>query len=106
MQYNNSMFSISYSDEKRIFNIHTDGIPYLSVDMLDRLGIPNLYTTRYISYDPEKGEGVRGLRLAVMKDETVEEASVDFVLVHTVKLAVSTIHLGRCRDGCQQHQEG
>ena len=75
MQYNNSMFSISYSDEKRIFNVHTDGIPYLSVDMLDRLGIPNLYTTRYISYDPEKGEGVRGLRLAVMKDETVEEAS-------------------------------
>ena len=43
--------NILYSNHNRIFNIHTDGIPYLSVDLLDRLGVPNLYSTRYISYD-------------------------------------------------------
>ena len=50
-------------------------MPYLSFDMLDELGVPNLFTTRYISYDPESGIGEKGLRLAVMKTETVEEAS-------------------------------
>ena len=41
--------NIQYSNHNRIFNIHTDGIPYLSVDLLDRLGVPTLYSTRYIS---------------------------------------------------------
>ena len=69
------MFTIRYSDENRIFNIHTEGIPYISFDMLDKLGVPNLFTTRYISYDAGSGSGRKGLRLAVMKTETVEEAS-------------------------------
>lgn len=64
-----------YSDENRIFNIHTDGIPYLSFDIFDKLGVPNLFTTRYISYNEADGTGVKGLRSAVMKTETVEEAS-------------------------------
>lgn len=66
---------IRFSNDERIFNINTDGIPYLSFDMLDGLGVPNLFTTRYISYDEESGTGVKGLRTAVMKTETVEEAS-------------------------------
>lgn len=68
------MKNIRYSNENKIFNLHTGGVPYLSVDLLDRLGIPNLYTTRYIDYDPETGTGTKGLRLAVMKTESVEEA--------------------------------
>lgn len=66
---------IRFSDENRIFTQHTDGIPYLSFNMLDELGVPNLFTTRYISYDEARGTGVRGLRTAVMKTESVEEAS-------------------------------
>ena len=66
---------IKYSNENRIFSLHTDGIPYLSFDMLDSLGVPNLYTTRFLSYDSETGTGAEGLRVAVMNDETVEEAS-------------------------------
>ena len=66
---------LKYSNENRIFNVHADGIPYLSFDLLDSLGVPNLYTTRYISYNEAGGTGVRGLRLAVMKTEKVEEAS-------------------------------
>ena len=66
---------ILFSNDKKIFNEHTDGIPYLSFDMLDRLGVPNLYTTRYKNYDEASGTGEKGLRLAVMKTETVEEAS-------------------------------
>ena len=66
---------LKYSDGRQVFNIHTDGIPYLSFDMLDGLGVPNLFSTRYISYDEERGTGVKGLRCAVMKTETVEEAS-------------------------------
>lgn len=66
---------LKYSDEKHIFNIHTDGIPYLSFDMLDSLGVPNLFSTRYISYDEAAGTGVKGLRCAVMKTESVEEAA-------------------------------
>ncbi|MBQ6315884.1 MAG: peptidoglycan editing factor PgeF [Mogibacterium sp.] len=69
------MMQIKYSNDSRIFNLNTDGIPYLSFDILDRLGVPNLYTTRYISYDEAAGEGVKGLRLAVMKDEDMEEAA-------------------------------
>lgn len=66
---------LKYSDDRHVFNIHTEGIPYLSFDMLDGLGIPNLFSTRYISYDEESGTGVKGLRSAVMKTERVEEAS-------------------------------
>ncbi len=66
---------LKYSDNRKVFNIHTDGIPCLSFDMFDRLGVPNLFTTRYISYDEAGGTGVKGLRCAVMKTETVEEAS-------------------------------
>ena len=66
---------LKYSNDEHIFNIHTDGIPYLSFDMFDRLGVPNLFSTRYISYDEAGGVGVKGLRCAVMKTETVEEAS-------------------------------
>ena len=43
--------------------------------MLDSLGVPNLFTTRFISYDPETGTGQKGLRLAVMHDEDIAEAS-------------------------------
>ena len=71
----NNRMKIRYSDENRIFTQHTEGIPYLSFDMLDGLGVPNLFTTRYIKYDEAGGTGVKGLRLAVMKTETVEEAS-------------------------------
>ena len=66
---------LKYSDDRKVFNIHTDGIPRLSFDMFDRLGVPNLFTTRYISYDEAGGTGVKGLRCAVMKTEAVEEAS-------------------------------
>ena len=66
---------LRYSDENKVFNIHTDGIPYMSFDMLDRLGVPNLYSTRYIRYDEASGKGIEGLRTAVMKTENVEEAS-------------------------------
>ncbi len=69
---------IRFTDNKKIFNIHnvhSDGIPYLSFDAFDKLGVPNLYSTRYISYDEASGTGVKGLRCAVMKTETVEEAS-------------------------------
>lgn len=68
------MIDLKFSDDKRIFSLHNKGIPYLSVDLLDRLGVPNLYTTRYISFDEERGEGVKGLRLAVMKTEDPVEA--------------------------------
>ena len=67
--------NILYSNHNRIFNIHTDGIPYLSVDLLDRLGVPNLYSTRYISYDAAEATGREGLRVVVMKDEDVREAA-------------------------------
>ena len=66
---------LKYSDDRKVFNIHTDGIPCLSFDMFDSLGVPNLFTTRYISYDRESETGVKGLRCAVMKTESVEEAS-------------------------------
>ena len=66
---------LRFSDNSRIFNIHTEGIPFLSFDMLDTLGVPNLYSTRYISYDAERGDGVKGLRTAVMKTDDLSEAS-------------------------------
>lgn len=43
--------------------------------MLDRLGVPNLFSTRYIRYDEASDTGIKGLRTAVMKTERVEEAS-------------------------------
>lgn len=66
---------IKYSGEDKIFNIHTDEIPYLSIDMLDKLGVPNLYTTRYESFDTESGEGVKELRLSIMDDDDINEAA-------------------------------
>ncbi|MBQ7582995.1 MAG: peptidoglycan editing factor PgeF [Lachnospiraceae bacterium] len=66
---------LSFSDQKKVFNIHTDGIPFLSFDMLDRLGVPNLYSTRYEAYDDKTGTGISGLRLAVMKTDDIREAA-------------------------------
>ena len=66
---------LHFSDDNRIFNIHTEGIPYLSFDRLDRLGVPNLFTTRFLSYDPETEQGRTGLRVAVMPFEDKREAS-------------------------------
>lgn len=63
------------SDNSKIFNTHTDGIPYISFDMLDKLGVPNLYSTRYISYDEASGTGIKGLRTTVMKTDDIAEAS-------------------------------
>ena len=69
---------IRFSNDKKIFNINKvsgDGIPYLSFDILDRLGVPNLFTTRYISYNDQTGEGRTGLRLAAMSWEDITDAS-------------------------------
>ncbi len=66
---------IQYSNQKKIFNVHTEQIPYLSVAMLDELGVPNLYSTRFKAYDPQRKVGQEGLRVVVMKDEDVTEAS-------------------------------
>ena len=66
---------IRYSDDKKVFNIHADGIPYLSFDMFDRLGVPNLYSTRFVSYDAEREEGIIGLRAAIMPGDDIEEAA-------------------------------
>ena len=66
---------LRFSDENRIFSIHTDGIPFLSFDMLDNLGVPNLFSTRYISWDDAAGRGVTGLRTAVMKTDDISEAA-------------------------------
>jgi YfiH family protein len=70
--------NIRFSDGKKIFNINRvsgEVIPYLSFDLLDNLGVPNLFTTRYISYDAQTGEGEKGLRLAAMKWEDITDAS-------------------------------
>ena len=65
---------INYSNDKRVFNIHTEGIPYLSVDMLDEMGVPNLYSTRFLSYDEETDKGTEGIRTALMKGDDLSEA--------------------------------
>ncbi len=65
---------IKYSNDKRVFNIHTEGIPYLSVDMLDEMGVPNLYSTRFLSYDEETDKGTEGIRTALMKGDDLSEA--------------------------------
>jgi len=70
--------NIRYSNDERIFNIHNthgEGVPFLSFDMLDKLGVPNLFSTRYAVYDEVSGEGVKGLRLSVMDSEDVSEAA-------------------------------
>ncbi len=69
------------SDTRKIFNVHTDGIPYLSVSMLDELGVPNLYSTRFDSSGAtgmgklDAADVGRGLRVVIMKDEDPEEAA-------------------------------
>lgn len=77
---------IKYSREDKVFNIRNDDIPYLSIDMLDKLGVPNLYTTRYESFDPELGEGVKGLRLSIMDDDDINEAA-PVVIANRARLA-------------------
>ena len=77
---------IRFSDDRKIFNLHTDGIPCLSFDMLDRLGIPNLFSTRYISYDNASDTGVEGLRVTVMKTDDINEAAPT-VITNREKLA-------------------
>ena len=66
---------IRFSNQQHVFRIHTDQIPYLSFQSLDALGVPNLYSTRFLSYDEAAGTGEPGLRLAVMKGEAMEEAA-------------------------------
>lgn len=66
---------LRYSNQKKIFNVHTAQIPYLSVAMLDELGVPNLYSTRFRSFDQARGEGEAGLRVVVMKHEDANEAA-------------------------------
>ena len=63
------MKNIKYADNRKVFNWHEEGIPFVSFDMLDSLGVPNMYTTRYKSSDGEKG-----LRVAVMKGEDIGKA--------------------------------
>ena len=63
---------IMFSNDEKVFNLNNlngEGIPYLSFQMLDRLGIPNLFSTRYESYDENAGEGVKGLRPSVLDSE-------------------------------------
>ncbi len=66
---------IQYSNQKKIFNIHTEQIPYLSVAMLDELGVPNLYSTRFKAYDDQRKAGQEGLRVVVMKNEDMMETA-------------------------------
>lgn len=69
--------NIKYSDNKIIFNINEETsrvIPYVSFRMLDEMGIPNLYTSRYSKCDNHTGADNRNLRIIVMKDEDPEEA--------------------------------
>lgn len=77
---------IRFSNDKKIFSQHTDGVPYLSFDMLDELGVPNLFTTRYVSYDSDAKDGRKGLRLAVMDTDDIEEAA-PFVIKNRDRLA-------------------
>lgn len=77
---------LTYSDKRKVFNIHTDGIPFLSFDMLDKLGVPNMFTTRYESYDEESGSGVTGLRTCVMDSDDQQEAPL-LVITNRDRLA-------------------
>ena len=66
---------IKYSNDSRIFTEHKDGIPYLSACMLDSLGVPNLFATRFISWDEAKNEGAEGLRTSLMEGDDISEAA-------------------------------
>lgn len=69
---------IKFANNEIIFNIHDtiDGeIPYLSFKSFDKLGVPNLFSSRYLSYDVKSGSGVKGLRTAIMKWEKRDEAA-------------------------------
>ena len=63
------------SNGERVYNEHTEGIPFLSFDMLDRLGIPNLFSTRFESYDEERGTGEVGFRTSLMRGEDIYEVA-------------------------------
>ena len=78
--------NIRYSNEEHIFNQHMDGVPCLSFDMLDSMGIPNLYSSRFLSCDDTKEAGETGLRVVVMKNEELSEAA-PVVLSNRQKLA-------------------
>lgn len=70
--------NIRYSNDAKVFNIHNihgEGIPYLSFEMLDEIGVPNLFSTRFMSFDMDQDEGVKGLRTAIMKWEERDEAA-------------------------------
>ena len=69
--------NVKYSDNRKVFNYHNDGngdIPFLSFDMLDKLGVPNLYTTRFKSYDSKAGSGEQGVRVTCMRNDDAAEA--------------------------------
>lgn len=70
------MLEIKFSDNRKVFNWHGGNgeIPFLSFNMLDELGVPNAYTTRYKSYDDVTGTGEKGIRVAYMQGEDVQEA--------------------------------
>ena len=68
---------IELTDNRKVFNWHNDGnggIPFLSFDMLDRLGVPNLYTTRFENYDSKAESGEQGIRVTFMKNDDDAEA--------------------------------
>ena len=67
---------IKLSDNRKVFEWHEGNgtIPFLSFHMLDELGVPHLYTSRYKNWDAAKGTGVKGIRVAYMKGEDVSEA--------------------------------
>ncbi|MBR0380125.1 MAG: laccase domain-containing protein [Mogibacterium sp.] len=66
---------LKYSDDKKIFTVHRKGIPYLSSCMLDSLGVPNLFSTRFVNWDEEKNEGAEGLRTTLMAGDDISEAA-------------------------------
>jgi len=73
--FDGKYMKIKYSSDEKIFTINEEGIPFLSFDMLDALGVPNAFTTRYKSWDAVSGSGETGLRVARMRNETYEEAA-------------------------------
>ena len=90
------MDNIKFKNNNSVFQIHTRGIPYLSFNILDDIGVPNLYTTRYASYSKysaysdEECSGIKGLRLAWMKNEKRDEA----VPVITSNMKILTNQIG------------
>lgn len=95
ISYNKNM-KIKYSNNEHVFNIHEEAVPFLSFDMLDRLGVPNLYTTRYLSYDAETDIGEKGLRLALMSGEDWEEARP--ILFRNMKALAGQLGVGLDRE--------